>query len=274
MGDDNLKVTKKESRDLLTDENVKIALQNDKGEGAELVAWEAKDFTKPGDNYAGVVTSAVVEYSLSGEKHQVTYIAKLNPMRGIVLFESFTNNQFIREGHYFTVFLPEMNELLTKYNQPPLRLAKGYFANMKLNQECLILEDLRARGFKMFDRKRGVDRAHGMLVVNELGRLHAASLLKEKYIGSDSFEKYGVLVNEWVELKSDPKMTDMVENMFAGNLEAAIKLLETISGYEKTVDWIKKLQPIILDLVLDLFKITEKFGVIIHGDCWNNNILF
>ncbi|CAL4079395.1 unnamed protein product, partial [Meganyctiphanes norvegica] len=136
------------------------------------------------------------------------------------------------------------------------------------------MEDLRARGFKMFDRKKGVDRAHGMLVLNELGRLHAASLLKEKYIGSDSFEKYGVLEDEWALMKSDPKMSEMAQQMYAGSLNGSIKLLEKISGYENTVEWLKEIQPKILDLILDLFKPSEKFGVIIHGDCWNNNILF
>ncbi|CAL4079394.1 unnamed protein product, partial [Meganyctiphanes norvegica] len=274
MAEDNLKVTKKKSLDLLTEENIKAALRNDKGESAELVAWEAKDFTKPGDNYAGVVTSAIVKYRQNGEETQVTYIVKLNPMRGVEMFECFTHNQFIREGHYFTVFLPEMNELLIRFNEPPLRLAKGFFANMKSTQECLIMEDLRARGFKMFDRKKGVDRAHGMLVLNELGRVHAASLLKEKYIGSDSFEKYGVLEDEWDLMKSDPKMSEMAQQMYAGSLNGSIKLLEKISGYENTVEWLKEIQPKILDLVLDLFKPSEKFGVMIHGDCWNNNILF
>ncbi|CAL4091439.1 unnamed protein product, partial [Meganyctiphanes norvegica] len=270
----SVKVTKKEALNIITNENVSAALTKDKGNDVKLLSYEVEDFTKPGDNYAGVVTRVYVTYTHGGTTDKVSYIVKVNPKRNMPSYETFLHQRFLREGHYFTVFLPEMNQLLEKFNHPALRLSKGYFLSLESCNEILFLEDLRLKGFKMRNRKIGFDKAHGLLVMNELGRLHAASLLKEKYIGADSFEKYGVLNDYVKELMDDPKQSVTIKAWFSGQLDTAIKMLEKVPGYSAVVAWLRDLQPRCLEVYYDLLQPTDKFRVIIHGDCWSNNIMF
>ncbi|KAK3873165.1 hypothetical protein Pcinc_021802 [Petrolisthes cinctipes] len=162
---------------LVTEEEVKAALRLDKGSDDLLKSWSMVDFTKKGDNYACVVSSVQVQYSLNQENMEVVYIAKLNPCRHVKEYEEMTYAIFRKESEFYLNLVPELNSVLTEVGQEALRFPKCFHGCMDKNKEIILLEDLRPQGYQMFDRRRGLDVAHITLILKELGRLHASSRL-------------------------------------------------------------------------------------------------
>lgn len=114
------------------------------------------------------------------------------------------------------------------------RTAKGYSASYTPTKEVLIVEDLRKRHFKMFDRRRGMDVTHASLVLKELGRLHAGTLLLEKRIRCTLTEKWPMLIEKWL-TGEDNGVTQFFEKMIEGQMEGSAVIMEKVSFQENSL---------------------------------------
>ncbi|XP_045586396.1 uncharacterized protein [Procambarus clarkii] len=258
----------------ITEAHVKAALTADKGSEADLVSWSVKDFTHKGDNYATIVTSISVKFSLAGQEQTTSYVVKLNPKRPIGQdFSAFTLAIFYKEAEFFQEILPLLNSELTVRGLQGLRVAKWFYTSLEKDKEMIFLEDLRSRGFKMFDRKKGMDVAHATLVLKELARLHAASLLlKATAPEQDLADRFTHIKVDWINYSQNSKK--MINEMFSGLFANAEALVHDIEGYEVAEQWLAAYKNNSADLLERSLGRSLKFDVICHGDCWNNNVLF
>ena len=187
-------IPKKVPQDLVTENGVKKALEAKFGPDASLKTWEVKDFTNKGDNYACFVSSVLVTYEKDGLSHSTSFVVKLNPCRAISGFEDWNNTIFSKEGNFYFKIVPELNNILESIGQPPLKLPQFYHMNLEKEEEIIYLEDLRDEGFKMGDRTVGLDVQHLAVVLEELSRLHAVSVLfKDSDTKTKLIEKYPFL---------------------------------------------------------------------------------
>ncbi|KAG0697285.1 hypothetical protein GWK47_026362 [Chionoecetes opilio] len=258
----------------LTDDLLRNTLRKDKGDAAELVSWKCEDFTKKGDNYASFVTSVKVQYreAKEGALKEASYVAKIaHQLEMETKFRSITNEVFEKEGCCFIEILPKMNQAMRELHLDAIRTAEGYCVSLELGKEVLMVEDLRARHFKMCDRRRGMDVLHATLVLKELGRMHAASLVVEK-LGCSLTETWPVIVEKWVH--REDSSIDMFIKILAAQFEGAAMIMEKIPKYEHVVEWIRELKPRAMQIFKDALLQGLKFSVLTHGDCWSNNVLF
>ncbi|XP_071533071.1 uncharacterized protein [Panulirus ornatus] len=256
----------------LTDQSVGEALKADVGPEAHLVSWQVNDFTKKGDNYACIVTSVVVQYTLEGAHQEKTYVAKMNRNFSLTSMDDMMNPVFVREGTCFLEIVPRMNKLLEEIGFPVIGTAKIHSCSYEKGKEVLLLEDLRARNFKMYDRRRGMDAPHAKLVLKELGKLHAASLLLERTLPTHDITKtWEVFTDAW---KTDENARRLFESIICSQLEGAATIMEKVPNYEFVVKWIRKNKEHAVDIFLEYYSNTFQHMVLVHGDCWNNNLLF
>ncbi|XP_064121428.1 uncharacterized protein LOC135225829 isoform X2 [Macrobrachium nipponense] len=261
-------------KSLITADNVKQVLQVDKGNDALLTSWNIVDFTKRGDNLACEVTSVEVKYSMCGQENcDVTYVVKLNPLRNFGDFQEIEPILFTKEGKFYEELVPVLNEALTSAGQEPLRLPKCFLVSLEEGKEQLYFEDLRARGFKMFDRRKGMDKYHVALVISELARLHSASyLLKEKILeGKAAASKYEFLSKDF--LTFTPNSKALFVPWFQRSIDTGVMMLESIGGYENAIAFLESIKTD-MSYYLSAGLQSKKVNNICHGDCWNNNILF
>ena len=255
----------------VTDEMVRKAVRADKGAGAKLTSWSIEDFTKKGDNYACVVTSIKGKALVSNKEEDISYILKLNP--GMSPFPSeMLAGLFKKEGTFFSEIGPILSEVLESYNQPPLRVPKCYFADYTAQKEILICQDLRNLGFKMADRKKGLDIAHIKLVMKELGRLHSAGLslqIKDRKVKlSERFPLYN-------EREYKEKMIEIFKATMANQVEGAVNIMKKIGGFDNIIKHLKENKDDVLKEWQNKYLYSKfPFETIIHADCWVNNMLF
>lgn len=253
---------------LITEEAVKEALKADKGSEAQLVSWRIKDFTRKGDNYVALVTSVEADYALGGEGRRVSYVIKANPCHDAKSYEDVTHAIFLKEADFYTNLLPQMNSILQATGLGGLDMPLCYYSGMERKKELIILEDLRTRGFKMFDRRKGLDVAHAKLALKGLAKLHAASLLLQER-KPESLEAK-LLNRPWGNLvEGSTNVLPILER----TLDTSVTILNKIGGYESTIVWVKNVKAKLQEIFESDVKST-KYHVLCHGDAWNNNMLF
>lgn len=259
---------------LITADHIKRVLRTDKGSDALLKSWEVVDFTKPGDNYACVVTSVEVKYSLAnGVDYKVSYIVKLTACRNRKGFPDFTPTLFAKEGGFYQEIVPALNVILKSAGREPLHFPKCFLVITEKGKEQMYFADLRAQGFKMFDVREGISMDHVTLVLEELARLHSAShVLKNKLSEGEAVTtKYDFLAKDFLNFTEDSK--EKVIAVLHSKIDSGIEILEKIGGYNTAVRWLERFKPEVSD-VLTTGMQSKRFSAICHGDCWNNNLLF
>lgn len=256
----------------LTEANVRRALTTDKGPDTSLISWSTKAATKKGDNYISAITGAQVIYSQDGKQKEASYIVKLKQDQ-----ESDGKSQMNRmvygsEGGFYTRLLPLLNSTLIDAGIEALRVPKCPHATWGEGDKQLFLEDLRPRGFRVHDRRKGMDERHTYLVLHELAKLHAASfLLQRDSPGEDLVARFDFLAWEWFNFSDITKKT--FDSVISGGLTTASRLARKI-GNEKAANWFEMLAPSGVEHLQEQLRASPPFDVVGHGDCWVNNLLF
>ncbi|KAB7500114.1 hypothetical protein Anas_04970, partial [Armadillidium nasatum] len=262
------------SYQLVTDELVMEALKNDKGQEAELLSWKIKPFTKKGDNFSSIVVSIEVRYRKNGTETEDTFVAKINPLRPMSPITEAMEESYAREPIILSSIIGGMNQHLENLRLDKIRTPKLFSKNLEKGKEVIVTENLRTQGFKMHDRKVGLDFNHSILVVNEIGRLHASSVLFEEELYPKT------LLETFPEFKRsflDPNhySFEMFRDYFRGDAEDAKNfLLKAGPKYEKCVKWLSKHSQEMVDFYIEVFSSKKPFDVLVHADCYTNNLLF
>jgi thiamine kinase-like enzyme len=130
------------------------------------------------------------------------------------------------------------------------------------------MEDLKAQGFKMAERTSGLDMNHCLLVMRQLGRYHAASVVLH--------EKKPEHVRHFHDSFYDKNLVENIEGFFKSNTENLANEVGKWPEYkDKFQDKLLKLADDAYTQFLDSIKRNEdEFNVLCHGDLWLNNMMF
>ena len=262
--------------DLVRWDDVEKALLAEKGDNAKLFSFHMENFTSKGDNYMCTVSSVVVTYTIDKRDDKLTtsYVVKLNPCRANN-FERMGRMAFHKEIGFYSVILPFLNEELNRANEEPLRVPKCYHFVAKKGSEVIYLEDLRKSGFKMPDRYRGVDSNHCLLILKELARLHAASsilLSRWKRLESKVAEEY--MYDLLAKLDNTDGQLSFYDDFLPQFIETGAGIAAQCQGYEHVAKFLLGSKRNLRTMMAQLSTVPDNFKVIIHGDCWGNNLLF
>ncbi|RZB73450.1 EcKinase, DUF1679, and/or APH domain containing protein [Asbolus verrucosus] len=152
----------------------------------------------------------------------------------------------------------------------PVEVAPHCYATQATGtSEVLILENLKPKGYQLWDRKTPMDFDHTKLVLETFGKWHALSLAV-KTQKPDIFEKLTRNTrNTFSEFLSKAKVTDFIWEKFDESREHLIfahelEALKKLDFNREDVDYI----------INGLFFEDPKYHVFLHGDCWTNNFLF
>ena len=271
------KIEAKLSQSLINGRILKKILSANHGYDTKLVDWKLV-FMEKGENFTSVVVTVKVVFTKTNRPKTIfirTFVIKLNSERESVQMKEFCKNLFIKEVSFYKKLVPLLNQELEDLELHPLRIPKLLHGNLDNDRELIIFEDLRNDGFKMVDRRKGLDFNHVCLVLEELARLHAASILllrKNKY--TNFLENFSFLDEIYWRSPADKDAYECIKMFFKSCVETGAKVVEKFPEYTETAEWVKNMAPMCYGQFMETLIVQDPFRVIGHGDCWNNNILF
>ncbi|XP_042858691.1 uncharacterized protein LOC122244779 [Penaeus japonicus] len=251
-------------KEQLTDVMVKAALAADKGPDVRLSSWSNESMTSLMDGTSSDVQRLQVTYlSAEGHEDSVSYVAKILRSK-----DQYLNIIHEKECSFYSEVVPALNAVLREAGQGELSVPKCFFQCAERDREVIVLENLKALEYEMRDKAEGIDAAHTVLVLKELAKLHAASLLlQEKNPQEDLKDRFICLQKDWTD--------DLNHQQFLETyLERSVAMFEKIGGQSAVVEWIQKIKPKAAQLYQEHIKRTPPFTAICHADPWINNFLF
>ncbi|XP_030571430.1 uncharacterized protein LOC115770332 [Drosophila novamexicana] len=233
-----------------------------------------------GDNYMSLVKRVTI-HDAAGDSQMAAAASAICSVIIKRQIASISRRQLYRCGEAFT---NEINvyqhvvPLLCRYSQQPL-FPQCHIAALDdggpSGEPIIVLQDLKALGFRMKNRLAGLELRHCLLVMKKLAQLHAASLAAQ-HLESAHFAQQCAHMTEIVycpdaaEFYSrilDTSVQQALDSLNAsnadGNLSAPIRLIE-------------QLQPNLFDQLHRsiIAAAATPFSVICHGDLWVNNLMF
>lgn len=233
------------------------------------------------DNY----TVNIVEGSLQGENFlsEIIFVSLENKTTHecihLVVKKALENldqpgyfrHAYTREIYFYEYVWPLFNKFqeskLLGFNKIP----KCYTISKAPGEEKLVMEDLLKQNFQLFDKTQAFDKNHMELIFKCYGTFHAISTtFKEKY--PEKFAEISTTLGKYTYhgenteqdkayVKNIFDNVDYVLNLFKEDNDIAMcKAIENIKAnvFQYFAEWVNDTDPLVL----------------LHGDCWSNNMLF
>lgn len=236
--------------------------------------------TKPGsnatDNLLGVMLAVTINgiRELNGkiESDKLSLICKMPPnnLKRRKIFK--IDKVFDREIYTYSKLLPTFVQFqkdkglsdIDSFISFPKIYAAEY--DEEDDTHILIMEDLRAKNYEMWPKAKTIRFDLQMAAMNELGKFHACSFaIKDQR--PDEFAEFKELSDNFKEVFSNKMKTFLIQSI--ERVARAMKdpfHKELVEHFQNTFE----------DTMNNCFlkEVCDQFGVVGHGDCWNNNFLF
>ncbi|KAK4884248.1 hypothetical protein RN001_000519 [Aquatica leii] len=226
--------------------------------------------TVRGDNHLGVV----VKVEVKSENSNYNWILKCAIDDETFRFYFPLTHAFEREVYMYTKVLLEYERLQKEKGilSPFKSFTKLYTFSLTPPYECVVLEDLKALGYVLQDRRQPLDYNHVLMIMKEYGRFHALSFaLRDqkpsvfKEIAENTKDMY----------YNNLHYVEPIVNAFKTVENRALNTLDPVahkSVYKKFSQFKERVYMIIQEIIKP--EASGVYSVITHGDCWTNNFLF
>lgn len=234
-----------------------------------------KNGSNADDNLMGTLTAITITgKKQSNEQDKLHLICKIPPLNKIRRTVFKMNLQFGSELYAYSNILPAFMKFQEGKGLSEcdsfLSFPKMYVS--EYNAECdthiLILEDLRPKGFQMWPKIQIMPIDHELLIMRELGKLHAISFaMKDQQ--PKLFQK---LVSKTTDNFLEVSVRGKFRLFFEKSLEKTVNAVKN-PKHKQIIQDLHKTYVETMEELMNEQSVTE-FAVLNHGDCCNNNFLF
>jgi len=220
-----------------------------------------------GDGYL----SCMNKIDVKCKKNEYNYVFKMAPKVEMFRMLGKIERYYQIETRYYTETFPQLLkfQLDRKVKEPFQNIPKCIKTSLKEGDEYLLLENICASGFRLWNRRERFTENHLKLLFREYGKLHAISYAMKDQdrnlydkLTSDNINLFYAMYHESEDAQKAWHMTlDFIQSYFDPKTES-----DCIAAVKRLRENLDK----IFELVI---KKDESF-VIVHGDCWSNNMMF
>lgn len=225
-----------------------------------------------GDGYLGEVTFIKVTTSpgMAREK-DIHLVVKSAKESDELRKQTPVKEAYEREIFMYTKVLPIFKEFQKEcaLEAPFNKFARCYSTSSENKKEVLIMENLKMAGFEVHDRRQPQNLNHALFVFRSYGGLHAISMALRirrpalfKSLTKNMTDVMGKLLTQMQVLPTITK-----------DFEAVMDILKD-NGKKNLVDKYEGFKDGLEEYLTMYCNPNNPQFVILHGDCWNNNMMF
>lgn len=152
-------------------------LETDFSNFLRITNFDVKPAVSAGENYMTIILRVIIDFQLKDKTNaSTTYMVKIKPTAEKLRTMVKEWKIFFKEHTIYTKYIPAFENSYQKAGLN-IKLAPRLLepTRCNINDEYLILEDLRSKYFKNFNRHLGLDLKHTKAVLQKLAQFHAAS---------------------------------------------------------------------------------------------------
>lgn len=225
-----------------------------------------------GEGIMGDIYRASLQVS---KNKPIKLVVKQAPKGDVHRNQALTIPAYQNEIYFYSKVCPALTQLESKHKiaETGVSIPEYVVSESIFGKEMIVLKDLTDEGFELRDKNEELDEEHLKLIFATYGRFHATSFcFKEE--NPAEFQKFKEAFRSlWeINLSNSTFVTSFRQDM-KGAVEDSInsKIYQHI---------ITKLMPYYSDdaglkqIMLESVKYEGKYGCLLHGDCWSNNMMF
>ncbi|CAH1975012.1 unnamed protein product [Acanthoscelides obtectus] len=174
------------------------------------------------------------------------------------LFQKFLDSAFSNEIYFYKTLLPNYKRLEERFSTERFDKTPHFYG---ANEKCtiLVLNNLKLCGYGTHDKQKPLEKQHYDLIFETYGKLHALSFALRE-LDSDGF----------LEAKEFLKVP-FVEDF---KTKSSAELQEDLTKWMGNSEKLKKVVGNITENLREAYVYAGENEVLLHGDCWSNNIMF
>ncbi|XP_054286483.1 uncharacterized protein LOC129002587 [Macrosteles quadrilineatus] len=237
--------------------------------GFKLIECSLDSEYKGGDQFQSnvvFVTATVLEGS---NKKDLPLVVKFEPFDKEIQRELRTAIQFHNEVLVYNDLLP----LLNKYNKITQIFPKFYHGISTLTlpeDDVIVIEDLRPKGFQMAKQRVMLDYEHLKLAMEKLGIYHALSYIT-KHERPNEFYNLVKNLKETTWIDDGLVISPVIKHAFHRAMDPLIAADKHSAILQKVLS---RVDESVVKFLLELVHPEEPLAVLCHGDFNRNNMLF
>ncbi|PSN36163.1 hypothetical protein C0J52_17000 [Blattella germanica] len=224
--------------------------------------------------YSIIVAGSILPFVLVDKSNIPDVEKMLKENSGVKFSESYKkaiyeeSQLFQREAEALYKVVPEMYNVLNTVstNQFKHFSPKCYYSQS--HASIIVMEDLKEKGFKLAKRMLGLDMKHSLLVIKQIARYHAASVVLYE-TNPDVFEPLRDSIYK-------EKVRETLEIFYRIGMKAFASEVKRWPDYSERFG--AKLHEIAersVDLLIAAAeRVDGDFNCFVHGDLWLNNMMF
>lgn len=241
--------------EIISKEFLQTALQSEGKEPVpQITSYTVTPGTQPGDNYASLIYSIQLQLSNGRSRHLLAKCFPNHPSRQEFAIDT---NMFYKEWQVYSSWIPELKRLQTGVlNLSPDQILPLPYAPF-IHGQCIdfqspegkrrtsttihsldnfiLMEDIRASGFRMTNRRKPLDLDHMSLVVKTLAKTHALSWAYRHHVEPQITTKFPCLVTQM-----GPELLASWSPLLNANIDQSIRIFDAEFGpgnvYSEAVD--------------------------------------
>ncbi|XP_055303848.1 uncharacterized protein LOC129569222 [Sitodiplosis mosellana] len=253
----------------------KLLHQVAKNQGFSDYEIKTKTGSNHGDNFVGVMTAITLSGTKglngNGARQELHLICKTPPADEARKKLLRSDLVFDREIYTYSKLLPAFVRFQQEQGLSEVdafsSFPKVYASEAKNGSYILIMEDMKSKNYEMWPRENIIALDHELSIMRELGKFHACSFaLKDQR--PHEFDEFKGLKDIFIDVA--------IKGLFGSYIEKSVERAADTLKNPKYKEYMLNLRKNYASKVEHYLSeaLSNDFGVIGHGDCWNNNFLF
>lgn len=226
-----------------------------------------------GEGFVGLIFKVTINEEKSDKS--LNLILKTLPANRYRRIQFGSTDLFRREVFVYNEFLPEVVKFQNEKNISKhlgfCEFPKVYYAeyNEEIQDALIIMEDLKEKGFLLWDKFEPTPYENAKLIMQALGKLHAVSFAM-KIFKPELFDKFKQMNDN---MYQRCVLDEQLPLIFKNYCDQAISILDDNPKLKSKIIHMRDSFEQVLASITE-GKLAEPYAVVTHGDCWSNNILY